>query len=107
MGETIGMLIALCVIFSFVMYMVIFFCTAPKDAFNNYYENKPSNNKARIIYPTVYDEHARVCMEKRLKEKEKMAHKTRTQYPAPSDKVTTFEITNIKNSTVVTETVYV
>lgn len=105
MGEAIGMFIALCVIFSFVMYMVIFFCTAPKDAFNN--KSKPLNNKARIIYPTVYDEHARVCMEKRLKEKEKMAHKTRTQYPAPSDKVTTFEITNIKNSTVVTETVYV
>lgn len=66
MGEIIGLLISCCVILSFVIYMVVFFITAPEDAFSN----KNGNEKHTI-------------------------------------QNTKFEVTNIKDSILVTEITYV
>lgn len=95
--EIIGTAIAVLVICSFVLCMVIFFFSWASGYLNNYNEQ---------------EELKRQRFERERKEREaadaeriKNAHKVRTQYPPPGGNVT-FEVTNMRESIVVTEVVY-
>lgn len=97
MEESIGIAISVMVISSFVLCMIMF-------AFKLICESFIEPNEPKYVKP-VHN----AAIEKKKREEadqEKLAHKVRTQYPPPNGTVTSFEITNIKDSIVVTETVY-
>ena len=98
MGETIGMSISVLVIAGFVIYMLLFFLTWASEALIDHNERKELERQRQ--------ERLRREMEEADNKKIKEAHKVRTQYPPPEQKVTSFEITNTKDSIIVTETVY-
>ena len=98
MGETIGVAIAVMVISSFVLCIVMFLFTSMGDFFNEYKEPE------RISW----QEQLKRAREIDLADNEARhnAHKVRTQYPPAKATETSFEITNVKESILVTETVY-
>ena len=94
MGHSIGIAIAVLVIGAFVLCMIVFLLSWAEDYI---YESRFNKEEERI---------AKEKREEIDREKLNKAHQVRTQYPPPTGKVTSFEITNIKDSIIVTETVY-
>ena len=93
-GETIGMAIAVLVISSFVLCMVLFLFTSMNGFFNEY------KDPERISWERTRE------IDLADKKAWENAHKVRTQYPPAKATETSFEITNVKESILVTETVY-
>lgn len=98
MGETIGMSISVLVIAGFVIYMLLFSLTWASEALIDHNGKKELERQRQ--------ERLRREREEADRERIKNAHKVRTQYPLPEHKETSFEITNTKDSIIVTETVY-
>ena len=94
MEETIGLVIAFMVISSFVLCILVFIFSSLGGFFNEYNSEREKEWQKRLAESKKADENAA------------KAHKVRTQYPQPKTNVTSFEITNIKESILVTETVY-
>ena len=97
-GETIGVAIAVLVISSFVICMIMFFIFSMGDFFNEYKEPERISWKKQLERAREID-----LADKKAWEN---AHKVRTQYPPAKATETSFEITNVKESILVTETVY-
>lgn len=98
MEYSIGIAIAFLIIGAFVLYMLIF---ALSWAGNYLCEYNDEKERARLA-----KEEEKKKREEIDREKLNKVHQVRTQYPPPDNKVTSFEITNIKDSIIVTETVY-
>ena len=97
--ETVGIAIAFLVIMGFVLCMIIFFFSWAGGYLQDYNENKDLERRKQ--------EEERRKREEADRERIKNAHKVRTQYPPPNVlKESVLEITNTKDSILVTETVY-
>jgi hypothetical protein len=97
-GETIGVAIAVLVISSFVLCMLTFLFTSMSGFFNEYKEPERMSWEKQPERTREIDFADKKALEH--------AHKVRTQYPPAKATETTFEITNVKESILVTETVY-
>ena len=97
-GETVGVAIAVLVISSFVLCIVIFLFTSMSGFFNEYKEPEGISWEKQLERAREID-----LADKKAWEN---AHKVRTQYPPAKATETSFEITNMKESILVTETVY-
>lgn len=108
--ETVGIAIAFLVIMGFVLCMIIFFFSWAGGYLQDYNENKDFERRKQEEERRKREEADRLT---------KNAHKVRTQYPppypkdsvlyskrTPEAKESVLEITNTKDSILVTETVY-
>ena len=97
--EAVGISIAFLIIGSFVLCMIIFIFSWAGGYLQDYNENKEFERRRQ--------EAERKKREEADMERIKNAHKVRTQYPPPNVvKESVLEITNTKDSILVTETVY-